>query len=134
MSAPVIKRRSILVVDDESLVCDAIKMLLAFDGHLVETAHSAKEALAMFKPGRFDIVITDFEMPHVKGDEFAQMIKERDPKQPVIMITAYAELLQASKHPLAGVDLMISKPFLLENLRAALAKVSAPGPQNAVGN
>ena len=40
------------------------------------------------------------------------------------MITAYAEMLQASGNPLAGVDLIISKPFLLENLREAIAKVT----------
>ena len=43
---------------------------------------------------------------------------------PVVMITAYAEMLQASGNPLAGVDFLISKPFLLENLREAIAKVT----------
>jgi hypothetical protein len=41
-----------------------------------------------------------------------------------VMITAYAEMLQSSGDPLAGVDCVISKPFLLENLREAIAKVS----------
>ncbi len=126
MSAPVIKPRRILVVDDEPLVCDAIKMLLAFDGHDVQTAHSASAALAAFAPGKFDVIITDFEMPQVKGDQLAAEIKARDPKQPLVMITAYAELLESSRRPLNGVDFMISKPFLLENLRLALAKV-VPG-------
>jgi hypothetical protein len=40
------------------------------------------------------------------------------------MITAYAEMVQASGNPLTGVDLVISKPFLLENLREAIAKVT----------
>lgn len=125
MSAPAFKRRRILVVDDEPLVCDAVKMMLDFDGHEVVTAHSPKEALAQFELGKFDLVITDFEMPQMKGDEFASLIKTRDPNQPVVMITAYAELLQESKRPLAGVDFMISKPFLLENLREAIAKVGS---------
>jgi CheY-like chemotaxis protein len=43
------------------------------------------------------------------------------------MITAYAEMLQASGNPLKGVDHMISKPFLLENLREAIARATAPG-------
>jgi CheY-like chemotaxis protein len=70
------------------------------------------------------LVITDFEMPMMKGDELAAAIKARAPKQPVVMITAYAEMLQASGNPLTGVDLIISKPFLLENLREAIAKVT----------
>ncbi len=123
MTAPVHKRRRILVVDDEPLVCDALRMMLDFDGHDVETAHSPKDALALFQPGKFDVVITDFEMPQMKGDEFAALIKQQDPEQPVVMITAYAELLQSSNQPLASVDYMVSKPFLLENLREAITKV-----------
>src|SRR6266403_3967195 len=124
MSAPASPQRRILVVDDEPFVCDAVKMMLTFDGHVVETASNGKEALAMFDQGKFDIVITDFAMPSMKGDELAAAIKSRDPKQPVVMITAYAEMLQSSGNPLRGVDFIISKPFLLENLREAIAKVS----------
>ena len=121
---PAFPQRRILVVDDEPLVCDAVRMMLEFDGHVVETARSPKDALAMLDKGKFDLVITDFEMPVMKGDELAAAIKTRDPKQPVILITAYAEMLQASGNPLKGIDLMISKPFLLKNLREAIAKVT----------
>lgn len=119
-----LSRKRILVVDDEPFVCDAVKMMLNFDGHIVETANNAKDALAMFEEGKFDLVITDFAMPAMKGDELAAAIKARAPKQPVVMITAYAEMLQSSGNPLKGVDWIISKPFLLENLRDAIAKVS----------
>jgi len=130
INMPALPQIRILVVDDEPLVCDAVKMMLDFDGHVVETARSAKDALAMLDKTKFDVVITDFEMPFMKGDEFAAAIKARDPKQPVILITAYAEMLQASGNPLKGIDFTISKPFLLENLRRAIAKVM---PVAAVG-
>ncbi len=125
MTTPAFPQRHILVVDDEPLVCDAVKMMLNFDGHVVETVGSAKDALAMLEKGKFDVVITDYEMPVMKGDELAAAIKAKDPKQPVVMITAYAEMLQASGNRLPGVDCVISKPFLLENLREALAKATA---------
>ena len=115
------------MVDDEPLVCDAVRMMLNFDGHVVETANSAKAALELFEKSQYDLIITDFEMPIMKGDELAALIKARAPRQPVVMITAYAEMLQASRNPLKGVDYVISKPFLLENLREAIAKVTAPG-------
>ncbi len=117
-------QRRILVVDDEPLVCDAVKLMLDFDGHEVETACSGKEALAKLEQDRFDLVITDYEMPGMKGDELAAAIKARDAQQAVVMITAYAELLQSSRNPLLGVDFLLSKPFLLENLREAVAKVT----------
>ena len=124
MTAPAYPQRRILVVDDEPFVCDAVKMMLTFDGHIVETASNGKEALAMFEVGKFDLIITDFAMPAMKGDELAATIKARSPKQPIVMITAYAEMLQSSGNPLTGVDHVISKPFLLENLREAIAKVT----------
>jgi two-component system, NtrC family, response regulator HydG len=132
MTTPAFPQRRILVVDDEPLVCDAVKMMLNFDGHIVKTAGNGKDALAMLEAGQFDLVITDFEMPAMKGDELAAAIKARAPNQPVVMITAYAEMLQASANPLTGVDLIISKPFLLENLREAIAKV-APMPATSAG-
>lgn len=116
-------KKRILVVDDEPFVCDAVKMMLAFDGHDVVTANDAKEALAIFDKNKFDLVITDFAMPGMKGDELAAAIKSRAPNQPVVMITAYAEMLQTSGKNLPGVDFLISKPFLLEHLREAIATV-----------
>jgi two-component system, NtrC family, response regulator AtoC len=124
MTAQGFRKRRILVVDDEPLVCDAVKMMLNFDGHEVQTAANGKEALAMLEQKTFDVVITDFEMPAMKGDELAAAIKARSPKQPVVMITAYAEMLQSARNPLTGVDFLMSKPFLLENLRQAIARVA----------
>ncbi len=130
MAVPAFPQRRILVVDDEPFVCDAVKMMLNFDGHVVETANNGKEALALFEEGKFDLVITDFAMPSMKGDELAAAIKARAPKQPIVMITAYAEMLQSSGNPLTGVDFVISKPFLLENLREAIAKAAPVAKKN----
>ena len=93
-------------------------------GHDVVMAGSGQEALALMEKSRFDVVITDYVMPNMKGDELAATIKARDPKQPVIMITAFAEMLHGSTAALKNVDHLISKPFLLENLREALAKAT----------
>jgi CheY-like chemotaxis protein len=117
------QKKRILVVDDEPFVCDAVKMMLAFDGHDVVTANSAKEALGLFERGRFDLVITDFAMPVMKGDELALAIRERAPEQKILMITAYAEMLRSRVNPMEGVDFVISKPFLLDHLREALVTV-----------
>jgi two-component system, NtrC family, response regulator AtoC len=127
MVKPFIPTKRILVVDDEPFVAEAIKMMLGFDGHEVEIATSGKEALAILETDTFDLVITDFAMRSMKGDALAAAIKSLLPKQPVVMITAYAEMLQSSGHPLPGVDFLIGKPFLLEDLRQA---VSNAVPEN----
>jgi len=59
----------------------------------------------------------------MKGDELAAVIKQRLPHQPIIMITAYAEMLKSSGDTLAGVDFILSKPFLLKDLREAIVRV-----------
>ena len=113
------------MVDDEPFVCDAVKMMLTFDGHVVQTASNGKDALTLFDKDKFDLVITDFAMPNMKGDELAAAIKAKVPGQPVVMITAYVEVLTGSKTPLNGVDVLVSKPFRLEQLREAIAKALA---------
>jgi CheY-like chemotaxis protein len=115
--------RRILVVDDEPAVCDAIKMMLKYDGHAVQTATGGKEALSLLEQGRFDLITVDYAMAGMKGDELAAVIKQRLPHQPIIMITAHAEMLKSSGDPLAGVDFILSKPFLLKDLREAMVRV-----------
>jgi two-component system, OmpR family, response regulator len=131
MSKPSIKPRHILVVDDEPYVCDAVRMMLAFDGHQVETAGSGKSALALFAKGKYDLIITDYAMPAMKGDELAIAIKSMAPEQPVVLITAYAEMLKSAATPLTGVDHIVSKPFLLEDLRMAIEKATGEKPAPA---
>jgi CheY-like chemotaxis protein len=110
----------ILVVDDEPAVCGAIKMMLEHDGHQVQTASNGMEALSLLEEGRFDLVTTDFFMTGMKGDALAAAIKERLPDQPVLMISANGAIAKSSGDQLPGVDLVISKPFLLEDLRRAV--------------
>ena len=117
------KVRHILVVDDEPAVCDAIKMMLKFDGHEVQTANGGKEALSLLEQGKFDLVTVDYAMTGMKGDELAAAVKQRLPHLPILMITAYAEMLKSSGDPLPGVDFILSKPFLLADLREAMARV-----------
>jgi CheY-like chemotaxis protein len=125
MSTPKSPSKKILVVDDETLVCETLGMLLTFDGHTIVTAGNGKQALALFEQDRFDLVITDYKMPEMMGDELVQAIKARVPDQPVIMLTAHAEMLQTEVTPLKGVDQLVSKPFQLADLRDAIQKVTA---------
>lgn len=117
------RRYRILVVDDEPIVCDSIRMLLAFDGHSVQTAGSAEEALERFDPSAVDLLITDYAMPGLLGTALAASIRQAVPDLPVIMVTAHAEMLQAWGADLSNVDRVVSKPFRLGDLRQALAEV-----------
>jgi CheY-like chemotaxis protein len=116
--------KKILVVDDEPLVCEAIKMMLEFAGYEVVTAGDGKEAMVLFEQGGFDVVVTDYKMPGMKGDELALILKARRPGQPVVMLTAHAEMIKTTAVPLAGVDELVSKPFQFADLQAAIKKAT----------
>jgi CheY-like chemotaxis protein len=116
------KNKRVLIVDDQQMVSDALKMILTFDGYEVRTVESGPEALGIFEVGKFDLVFTDFEMPGMNGHEFASFIKSRDLHQPIIMVTAYAGIV-ADLMPVPQVDLMIGKPWSIDELRAAIRKV-----------
>lgn len=113
----------ILVVDDEPLVCETVKMLLMADGHKVETTTSGREALALLDKGTFDLITIDYAMPVMKGDELAAAIKARLPNQPIVIMSASAEMLQSSRNPLVEAYCIVGKPFSPEDLREAIAKV-----------
>jgi len=114
-----------LIVDDQRMVSDALKMILAFDGYEVQTAESGREALAIFETGKFDLIFTDFEMPEMNGHELASIIKARDSDQPIIMITAYADMV-TEYMPVPQVNLVIGKPWSIEELRSAIRRVLPP--------
>lgn len=113
-----IEPRRILLVDDDLGVRQTISLLLSIDHHTVITAPDAAEALDLLQRDRFDLVITDFDMPGIRGDELALIIKRQSPAQPMLMITACLE-----KRPDLGkgVDAVLEKPFPLADLRGAIA-------------
>jgi two-component system OmpR family response regulator len=125
MAEPLKARYQILVVDDEPTVCKAIQMMLKYYGHEVQTAGDGAAALAVFEAGQFDLVITDYLMPEMKGDQLVTLMKGRRPGQRIIMVTAFAEDFLTLGKPTGGVDYVLNKPFSLEELRVAIAKVMA---------
>jgi CheY-like chemotaxis protein len=112
-------RKRILLAEDQPEVRETVKLLLSMDGHTVTEAGDGREALASFKRGQFDLVITDYAMPLMRGDELAVSIKRLAPEQPILMITGSVEKFGL---PQSSVDALLQKPFLLEDLRQAVAQ------------
>ena len=113
--------KRILVVDDDAGVRTSVELLLKRLGHSVETAADGTAALAKMSTAAFDLVVTDLEMPGIKGDQLAREVKKRQPALPVVMLTGTIEV---SRVP--GVDLIVFKPFSLDDLRSALQVVPEP--------
>ena len=108
----------ILVVDDEPMVLDSVGLVLSHDGHTVETAADASQALAKYQSDKFDLVLTDLRLPGMQGDELAEEIKRRNPQQRIIMLTAFPTSIRAECY-----DRMLLKPFSIARLRDTIAEM-----------
>lgn len=123
------QRFKILVVDDDSSVRSMFRSLLEFDAHEVQTAANAEAALLMLEQSRFDVIITDYLMPGMSGDEFAALVKQRWPEQAIIMASgSYSNCTVVGNKALC-VDYFLSKPFLMDELRDAIACVMEHGSE-----
>lgn len=118
--------KQILVVDDEALVLDAVRLTLTHYSHEVDTASSGAEALQKLQDASFDLVITDFKMPGMTGEQLAAQIKARNPNIPVILLTGHLP----NDHP-TGVDCVLLKPFSTEELRTAVASLTGDTSANS---
>src|ERR1035441_2188381 len=94
--------KRILLADDQQEVREMTKLMLGMDEHIVTEAVNGREALELFAPGRFDLVITDYLMPVMKGDELARNIKRLAPTEPILMITGSAAELDEIGRPACG--------------------------------
>jgi CheY-like chemotaxis protein len=114
------RNQKILLVEDDLHVRTCFESLLEFDGHGVHAVENGDEALARLEFEKFDLVITDYWMLRMKGDELASLIKQRWPNLPIIL--ASGSLLSAStfQSSTPGVDCLLNKPFTVTELREAI--------------
>lgn len=123
----------VLVVDDEPMARDVMTLYLTGDGHRVQTASNGHEGLEQFKAGHFDVVLTDQAMPGLNGGELAGLIKALAPAVPVILVTGFGDILEATDGQPAGVDLVLTKPVSMAVLRETLAELTAPPGETLAG-
>ena len=103
---------SILVIEDEKVILELIKMVLSYFGYRVETAQDGEEGIQKFDGGCFDVVITDYLMPEVNGKGVLQHIRRSSRQRtPVIGMSGTPWLLEDT-----GFDLVLAKPFPLNSL------------------
>ena len=114
--------KRILVVEDEPLVREVISVYLSTDNHEVTTAVNGADGLEKYRSGTYDLVLTDRAMPQMNGDQLAEAIKKIDPEKPVILLTGFGDIMLGSGEKPRGVDLVLSKPFTMSQLRDAIGR------------
>ncbi len=116
-------RARILVVDDEELIRDLLKMVLMDEGYTVVTAADGEEAIQHLNSSPFDLVITDLVMPKVNGVEVLRAAKGIDPDYPVMVITGYPSVETVTKLVRLGAGDYLTKPFNLDVVKVTVAKL-----------
>ncbi len=106
-----VKKGSLLVVDDEEVMRDVLESLLSTEGYQVELARTGEEGLDKFQQRPFDLVLLDVSMPGIGGLRTLEEILKLDSEAVVIMITAYATFETAIAAMQRGAFSGIKKPF-----------------------
>jgi len=110
---------SILLVDDEKSIHEALGIALTEAGHLVGYAADGAIGFQMFLEGSWDVVVTDRAMPQMSGEQLAAEIKAISPKTPIILITGH--LMEETRVQLF--DAVLQKPFAMSKLLACVEQV-----------
>jgi len=119
----------VLVAEDQAMVLGALATLLEIEEDLavVGRARDGREALALARSERPDVVVTDIEMPEMTGLELAVALKELEPRPRVIIVTTFARPGYLRRALEAGVSGYLLKDAPAEELASAVRRVHAGG-------
>ena len=125
------KELDVLVIDDEPIVCKALKRALSKPGFAVEVFEDPVLALERFDQRAFDIVVTDVVMGDMDGVQVLNHVQRRSPGTKVIIMTAFACMDLARQAMERGAFDFIAKPFSAEDIRAIVIKAAESLPGNS---
>ncbi|MGJ7915358.1 response regulator [Massilia sp. LXY-6] len=118
--------KHILIVDDEEAVGYVFERYLAIKGYRVSVATSGEQALEAWGAARPDLVITDYKMPGMNGDELLRRLRALDPTLPAVMISANPTDVGPIPAGVAFFAKPVSLDTLAEHLDAILRRFSGP--------
>ncbi|MDY6862642.1 MAG: response regulator, partial [Thermodesulfobacteriota bacterium] len=102
---------TILVVDDEKNIRDALYKILSKEGYKIITAEDSNTALEILRSNQIDLILSDLKMPQIDGVEFLKIVKYNFPESEFILITAYGSVEEAVKAMKHGAFDFILKPL-----------------------
>jgi CheY-like chemotaxis protein len=114
------KKETMLVVEDEDIMREALVDYFSGEGHMVDTAQDGDKALEKFNLKNYDIMIIDLRLPGRDGISVLEEVRAKNPKAKVIMITAYPSLETETKAKQNGAIEYLTKPFELSYLETLI--------------
>ncbi|MBI4765169.1 MAG: response regulator [Deltaproteobacteria bacterium] len=113
---------SVMILDDEPIVCDRLRSTLEKINLDIETFTDPNEALKRFAKKKFQVLVTDLKMKELDGIEVLKLVQKVSPETKVIIITGFATVEKAREALKIGAYDFIAKPFKLSQLRDLVVK------------
>jgi len=116
-----VKKRKILLVEDETVLREALQEWLVSDGYEVEVAESGEEALERIKKEEFGVIVLDLRLPGIDGLRAFEEAKDIKPEIKGVIITAYPSKETLEKAKEIGLLDYLAKPFKVEDLEKIIS-------------
>ena len=113
---------SILVVDDESMIADHLRLTLNHEGYEVETAGSTVSAMLRIEEQEFSLALVDLMLPDGDGLHLLRLLKAKDPSLEVIIMTGHSSIAKAVEATKQGAFYFVAKPFDSDEMVMLVAK------------
>lgn len=118
------KKVKILILDDEPIVGERLKISLEHAGFEVDALSSSREAIDRLKEEHYDILVTDLKMSGPDGIEVLRLAKQLRPHIKPVVITGFATRETAEEAMRSGAVEFIAKPFKLSQLKNLISALS----------
>lgn len=115
-------KKTVLVVDDNEMVLDALREHLGILGYTVISASDGEKAVDILETEKVDLVLTDLILPNMHGISLLKIAKGLSPDRPVVVMTGYGERL-AREAMNTGADSYLLKPFSLAEVQKIMSQL-----------
>ncbi|WP_044352582.1 sigma-54-dependent transcriptional regulator [Dethiosulfatarculus sandiegensis] len=115
-------KNSILIIDDEKMLCKACQLVLSEEGYAVEAKSTGTDGLAAALEDNYDVILLDMKMPDLDGMEVLNTLRKEKPGQFIIIITGYSTVQNAVDAMKQGAFDYLAKPFLDDELLLSVKK------------
>ncbi len=123
----------ILIVEDDTSLCEVVASWLKFQHHTVEVTHSGAQADLLLRTYQYEIVILDWALPDVQGIEVLQAFRSRGGRTPVLMLTGKGRIEDKEQGLDVGADDYLTKPFDVKEVGARI-RALLRRPDNYIDN
>src|SRR5216117_526962 len=106
----------LLIVEDEEKLAQLVKRALVAERFSVDVAHDGREGLELATAYDYDLIILDLLLPQLDGTEILRRVRRRNPRVPVLILTARDAVVDKVAHFEAGADDYLTKPFAMAEL------------------